>query len=289
MLDARGEFVVVDFHFAEEDVAGVERDAAEGGVADGARLLPDFLEHEVLVAALFRLDGIPLDALERALDGLAVEVGELDAVEGEDGHVAVGEEVDVAGVVEDAGNVGGDEVLAFAYADDDGRPGAGGDDFVGLGGGEDAEGEGAGEALDGAADGIFKRDGSAGGCGVVLDLLDEVGDDFGVGFGDELVALGGEFALEVEVVLDDAVVDDDDAAGAVAMGMGVFFGGAAVRGPAGVADAEGAVERMLAEDFFKIARACRERGRLRAARYWDCRRRCQPSRSRDIRGGAGLQ
>ena len=40
-----------------------ERDAAEGGVADGARLLPDFLEHEVLVAALFRLDGIPLDAL----------------------------------------------------------------------------------------------------------------------------------------------------------------------------------------------------------------------------------
>ena len=58
-----GEFVVVDFHFAEEDVAGVERDAAEGGVANGARLLPDFLEHEVLVAALFRLDRIPLDAL----------------------------------------------------------------------------------------------------------------------------------------------------------------------------------------------------------------------------------
>ena len=102
--------------------------------------------------------------VELALDGLAVEVGELDAVEGEDGHVAVGEEVDVAGVVEDAGNVGGDEVFAFADADDDGRSGAGGDDLVGLGGGEDAEGEGSGEALDGAADGIFKKDGSAGGC-----------------------------------------------------------------------------------------------------------------------------
>ena len=188
-----------------------------------------------------------------ALDGLAVEVGELDAGEGEDGHVAVGEEVDVAGVVEDAGNVGGDEVLAFADADDDGRAGARGDDLVGLGGGEDAEREGAGEALDGAADGIFERDGRAGGFGVVLDLLDEVGDDLGVGFGDELVALRGEFALEVEVILDDAVVDDDDAAGAVAMGMGVFFGGAAVRGPAGVADAEGAVERMFAQDFFEVA------------------------------------
>ena len=188
-----------------------------------------------------------------ALDGLAVEVGELDAIEREDGHVAVGEEVDIARVVEDAGNVGSDEVFAVAYADDDGRSGARGDDLVGLGGGEDAESEGSGEALDGAADGVFKQDGSAGGVGVVLNLLDEVSDDFGVGFGDELVALRGEFALEVEVVFDDAVVDDDDAAGAVAMGMGVLFGGAAVGGPAGVADAEGAVERMLAQDFFEIA------------------------------------
>ena len=151
------------------------------------------------------------------------------------------------------GNVGGDEVFAFAYADDDGRAGARGDDLVGLGGGEDAESEGSCEALDGAADGIFKKDRSAGGGSVVLDLLDEVGDDFGIGFGDEFVALRGEFALEVEVIFDDAVVDDDDAAGAVAMGVGVFFGGAAMGGPAGVADAEGAVERMFAKDFFEIA------------------------------------
>ena len=88
-------------------------------------------------------------------------------------------------------------------------------------------------------------------------------DDFGVGFGDELVALGNEFALQVEVVFDDAVVDHNDAAGAVAMGVGVLFGGAAVRGPAGVADAECAMERMIAQDFFKIARVCRARGGLR--------------------------
>ncbi len=226
---------------------------------------------------------------ECALDGLAVEVGELDAVEGEDGHVAVGEEVDIAGVVEDAGNVGGDEVLAFAYADDDGRAGAGGDDLVGLGGGEDAEREGSGEALDGAADGIFEQDGSARGSGVVLDLLDEVGDDFGVGFGDELVALRGEFALEVEIVFDDAVVDDDDAAGAVAMRMGVFFGGAAVGCPAGVADAEGAVEGMFAEDFFEIAELAGGAADFEQGSCWGCRRRCRPSRSRDIRGGAALQ
>ena len=129
--------------------------------------------------------------------------------------------------------------------------------------GEDAEREGSGEALDGAADGVFEQDGSACGRGVLLNLLDEVGDDFGVGFGDELVALRGEFALEVEVVFDDAVVDDDDAAGAVAVGMGVLFGGAAVGGPARVADAEGAIERMLAEDFFEIAQLARGAADLR--------------------------
>ena len=95
--------------------------------------------------------------ISRAI-GCAVEVGEVDAGEGEDGHFAVGEEVDVAGVVEDAGDVGGDEVFAVADADDDGWSGAGGDDLVGLVGGEDAEGEGSGEALDGAADGFFKED-----------------------------------------------------------------------------------------------------------------------------------
>ena len=73
-------------------------------------------------------------------------------------------------------------------------------------------------------------------------VLDEVGDDLGVGLGDEGVALGDELVLEREVVFDDAVVDDDEGAGAVAVGVGVLFGGAAVGGPAGVADAEGAVD-----------------------------------------------
>ena len=57
------EVVVGDGHVGEEDVAGVEGDAAEDGVADGAGLLVDLLEHEVLVAGLFGLDGVPGDAL----------------------------------------------------------------------------------------------------------------------------------------------------------------------------------------------------------------------------------
>ena len=57
-----------DLHLVEEDVAGILGDAAERGVADGARLLVDFLEHEVLVAALFRHDRVPGDVLDLAFD-----------------------------------------------------------------------------------------------------------------------------------------------------------------------------------------------------------------------------
>ena len=54
------EFLLADFHFFEGDFSGFLRDAAEQGVADGARLLEDFLVHEMLESALFRHDRIPV-------------------------------------------------------------------------------------------------------------------------------------------------------------------------------------------------------------------------------------
>ncbi len=67
-------FLGGDLHVGKEDLAGVEGDAAEGGVADGAGLLVDLLEHEVLVAGFFGLDGVPGDALRFQLAGVGVEV-----------------------------------------------------------------------------------------------------------------------------------------------------------------------------------------------------------------------
>ena len=91
-----------------------------------------------------------------SLRGRALEVGDSDAFFGEDGELTVGEEVDVAGVVEDSGDVGGEEELAFADADDGGRIHAGGDEFIGLVRGEDADGECSGKAMDGFADCFFE-------------------------------------------------------------------------------------------------------------------------------------
>ncbi len=93
-----------------------------------------------------------------------------------------------------------------------------------------------------------------------------MGDDFGVGLGDELVAVGDELGLEGEVVFDDAVVDDDEGAGAVAVGVGVLFGGAAVGGPAGVADAEGAVDGGVGDDGLEVAELAGGAAELRGRR-----------------------
>ena len=60
------EFVLGDVHLVEENLAGFLRNAAEKGVAHGARLLEDFLLHEMLEAALFRHDRVPGDVLRLA-------------------------------------------------------------------------------------------------------------------------------------------------------------------------------------------------------------------------------
>ncbi len=106
-------------------------------------------------------------------------------------------------------------------------------------------------------------------------FLDQVGDDFGVGFGRELMAFGNQLLFQREIVLDDAVVDDDDFSGAIAVRVGVFFSGAAVGGPAGMADTVGAVERLDADDLFKIAELALGAAHLQTlaiARHSDARR-----------------
>jgi hypothetical protein len=70
-------------------------------------------------------------------------------------------------------------------------------------------------------------------------LLNEMRDDLGVGFGDEPVALGLKLMFQREVILDDTVVNDDDVAFAVPVGVRVLFGRPAVRRPPRVADAAG--------------------------------------------------
>ena len=71
-------------------------------------------------------------------------------------------------------------------------------------------------------------------------LLDEVRDDLGVRVGGEAMPAVQELLLERLVVLDDAVMDDDDGAGAIEVRVRVGDGHAAVGGPARVTDPDAA-------------------------------------------------
>ncbi len=75
-------------------------------------------------------------------------------------------------------------------------------------------------------------------------------DNLGVGIGGKFGALLFEFAAQLSKILDDAVVHHRELFGGVR--MGVVLGRPAMRRPAGVADADGAIERLAHEPGFEV-------------------------------------
>ncbi len=105
---------------------------------------------------------------------------------------------------------------------------------VGRGAGDDADGVGAPELAERLLHRVIES------TELLQVMLDQVGQDFGVGLRAKRVALGGEPLLDLEIVFEDPVVHDDEATRAVRVGVGVFLGGPPVRRPPRVADADGA-------------------------------------------------
>ena len=224
------ELRVGDLHLLEEHLAGVLRDAAENRLARGGRLLEDLLEHEVLVAGLLRHDRIPEHALRRLGDRPAEEVGERDAGPRDDAISSSPRKTTSRVWLRMAGMSDATKNSPSPRPTTIGGPLRTATIFSGIVGRDQHEREQPAHQQQRAPDGVLEA--------VVLHLaLDEVRDDLGVGFGDEHVALPLQLLLQIEVVLDDAVVDDDDLAGAVAVRVRVLLGRPAVRRPARVADA----------------------------------------------------
>lgn len=69
-------------------------------------------------------------------------------------------------------------------------------------------------------------------------LPHEVGEDFGVGLRVENMSTFNQLVAQDLIILDDPVVDEVKPTRFVGMGVGIFAGDCAVRGPAGVADAD---------------------------------------------------
>ena len=92
----------------------------------------NFLEHEVLEAALFRLDRVPGHALHLPRNRISIKVCQLHAVRRDDRHVTVSEKENVPSVMQDGGDIRGDKVLAIAQTNHRRRTVARSDDLVGV-------------------------------------------------------------------------------------------------------------------------------------------------------------
>ncbi len=146
---------------------------------------------------------------------------------------------------EDRRNVRRDEELVLAEADDDRRAVANGDDLLGIFDRHEDDREHAAHVDERPSHGVLEA--------VVAHLaLNEMRHDLGVGFRLEVVSLRLEFLFQFEVVLDDAVVDDNDPTRTVAVGMGILFGRTAVRGPTRVAHTIEAINRLGADRVFEV-------------------------------------
>ena len=132
----------------------VDVGAAQQGLGHGVGLVVDFLFHEGREAALFRRGRVPVDVVFLALGGGAVEVRDLHGVGGDRDDLVLAEFHRAAGVVDEAGDVGAEEVLALAEAHDERGVAAGRDHHVGLVRVHGEQREGAFEPLAGKLHGL---------------------------------------------------------------------------------------------------------------------------------------
>ena len=210
-------------------------DSGADGIADSLGLFVDLLEHEVLIAALFRGGHLPGDMLYGLLDVFAVAVVEMDAGAVHDQQVTVVEIHHIPGVFQNGGHIGGDVVAVFAETEDQGRVLLDADDGVGIVLAQHAQGVAALHALHGLLYGGLEVQAH------VVEVFDEVGNHFRVGFRLEAFAPGNEQFFQFQIVFNDAVVDHGDLTAVRHVGVAVGVGRCAVGGPSGVADADGSV------------------------------------------------
>jgi hypothetical protein len=238
-----GERLLEALELLEPDVV-LARHPTRDRLAQRFGLLVDLLEHEVVVAALLRRLGRPVDDRDGTFLGCARDVGDRHARRPQVGDIALLEEYHAIGVGEDGGDVAGQERLPVGEPDDERHVLAGADEPVSLPAMHDGD-------RVGPLDNAQRRTHGIGEVALV-GLLDEVGKGLGVRLRRQPMAARLEPVAELPEVLDDPVVDDRDIAGAVLVGMGVEIVRATVRGPACVGEPDGGMRRAIRDRGLEI-------------------------------------
>ena len=216
----------------------VAHEMPEQGLGHRGGLLGDLFEHEVLVTALFRGGQVPIDMKLAIFDiFVAVEVADPVAVRGDHHGLVLAEFDRLAGVLDEGRDIGAHEHLAVADTEYQRRRAPGGDDGAGLVGVGEHQSE---VALEPAQHGKHGGGEVTGRLTVVIGLRHQMHGDLGVGVAGKLDPERLQLLTQRCEVLDDAVVDDGDLAGGVAVRVRIAVGGATVGGPPGVTQSGGA-------------------------------------------------
>ncbi len=180
-----------------------------------------------------------------AFDACAAGVADLDGVAGDDDGIAVLKIGDRIGERRERDRIGTEIHLALAVADGERRALAGADHEIVLALEQEGERERAAQPRQRRRHRLDRR-------AAVLHLPgDEVRDHLGVGLGAEFGAGLFQLLPQLAEILDDAVVHDCEPVGGVR--MRVVLGRPAVGGPAGMADAAHAAQRLSLQPGFEIA------------------------------------
>ena len=226
-----GEGQVVQHHSAVLDPGG-------DGLSDGLGLLHDLLGHEVLVPALFGGGDLPVHVMVLLLHRAEVGVIYPQVVGGELGDLPIVQVAHLSGVFDEGGDVAGQEVGPLPEAQDQGGVLAHGDEPIGAVGAQDPQGVG---ALD-AGEGLDHRLQQV----AVVVVFQQLGHHLRVGLGGEAYPLRLEEFPQGHIIFDNAVVDHGKPPALADLGVGVDIRGLPVGGPAGVAQAQGAVDGAAA-------------------------------------------
>jgi hypothetical protein len=200
-------------------------------LGDAFRLLVDLLQHERLVPGSLRGCVVPVDLEHVVLDrGAGGGIGDRDSAGLDRNDFAVAGELHTPCLGEERREIRGEEVLARAEPDDHRRLMPDPDEVVRVIVVDHDERE---MALEPRVRGAHSRNQIT-----VVRFLEQVRDDFGVGFGAEGMTICEQRVTQLAVVLDDAVQHDRELR--VVTGLervGVLLGHATMGRPAGVAEA----------------------------------------------------
>ncbi len=222
-------------------------------------LLEDLLEHVVLEVTFVDVSHLMIERADGRRELTGVAVMQIDARLRDDGNLVIGHVHDLIGVTDKRTGIAGDEVLAFADPDHQRTAGPRDHQHVGVLPKQDREAIGALEPaecrLHSPQTGIDFRGITAALSQLVELLRQHVGDRLGVGLRAEDVSLRLQLAAERIVILDDAVVSEHNFALSPLVRMGVGIGRASVCRPAGVTDAQCAMDWLRFDERGEIAHA----------------------------------